>query len=151
MVGVLRRYSRQPHVERTAKRLARLLDPATAPVRKTGNAPLRRVHRVSQRLSAETVAALVADYRAGVSSTELQAKYSLSKGSVLRLLGDSGVEMRRRGLTDSQLEAVLARYRAGLTIREVAAELELPKTSVQNALERSGLPMRPAARRTRST
>jgi len=101
-------------------------------------------------LSSETVAALVVDYGAGVSSTELQAKYSLSKGSVLRLLGESGVKMRRRGLTDSQLEAVLVRYQAGRTIREVATELELPKTSVQNALERSGLPMRPAARRTLS-
>jgi len=130
--------------------LAVLLDPATAPVRKVPNGPIGRVHRVSQRLSAETIAALVVDYGAGVSSTDLQAKYSLSKGSVLRLLGESGVEMRRRGLTDSQLEAVVSRYRDGLTIREVAAALELPKTTVQNALERSGLPMRPSARRTSS-
>ena len=147
MVGVLRRYSRQPHLERTAKRLARLLDPAVAPVRKAPNVPVRTVHRIDQRLSPETVAALVADYRSGMSSTELQARYCLGKSSVLRLLGESGVEMRRRGLSDDQLEAVLARYKSGLTIREVAAELGLPKTTVQNALERSGLPMRPAARR----
>jgi len=101
-------------------------------------------------LSAETVAALVADYRAGASSTDLQAKYHLSKGSVLRLLRESSAEMRRRGLTDAQLDVVVSRYRDGLTIREVAAELGLPKTTVQNALERAGLPMRPAARRIRS-
>jgi len=95
-------------------------------------------------LSPETIAALVVDYGAGVSSTDLQAKYSLSKGSVLRLLGESGVKMRRRGLTEAQLEVVVGRYRAGLTIREVAAELGLPKTTVQNALERSDVEMRPA-------
>lgn len=45
------------------------------------NAPIRGVHRFNQRPSVETVAELVVDYRAGMSSTELRATYSLSKGA----------------------------------------------------------------------
>lgn len=89
------------------------------------------------------------DYQAGWSSTELQARYRLGKGSVLRLLRKAGVEMRRRPLGQDQLCAIVERYQSGLTIREVAAELGLPKTTVQDGLAQSGVTMRPSARRPR--
>lgn len=43
------------------------------------------------------------DYREGISSTELQAKYNLSKGSVLGLLAQHRVEMRRQSLDDERV------------------------------------------------
>lgn len=98
------------------------------------------------RLSTEVIAQLVVDYQAGVSSPELQKRYGLSKGTVLRLLNEAGVEMRRRGLSAEQLGEVVRLYESGMTIREVARDLGVPKTTVQNALERTRTVKRPAAR-----
>lgn len=105
------------------------------------------VHKLAQRLDEETLSAIAADYAAGMTSTELRQTYQLGKGSVLRLLAESGVEMRRRSLEPEQLNQVVERYQAGLAIREVAAELGLPKTTVQDALRNAEVKMRPAARR----
>jgi hypothetical protein len=45
------------------------------------------------------VARLVADYESGVRSTKLMKDYGLSKGSVLKVLRESGAALRRQGLT----------------------------------------------------
>jgi hypothetical protein len=55
-----------------------------------------RIHRLSQRLSEETVAALVNGYRAGASLADLQRIYSISRGSVQKLLRERGVRRRRK-------------------------------------------------------
>lgn len=147
MVEVVRRYSRQPHLWRKAKQLQKLLN-AEVIIRPT-IAPNQvvRQHKLGQRVAPEVVAQMVGDYENGLSSTQLQRKYKLSKGSVLKLLQAAGVEMRRRGLSDEQVAMLIERYRAGLTIREVAAEQRLAKTTVQVALAWAGVNMRPLARR----
>jgi hypothetical protein len=55
-----------------------------------------RIHRLSQRLSEETVPALVNGYRAGASLADLQRIYSISRGSVQKLLRERGVRRRRK-------------------------------------------------------
>jgi uncharacterized protein (DUF433 family) len=102
-------------------------------------APVPRVHRLSQRLSEETVAALVSDYRSGASLDDLQRSYLLSRSSVQKLLSERGVKRRRRSLTQDELAVLVERYEAGQTIREIAAEQDLPKTTVQDALARAGI------------
>lgn len=69
-----------------------------------------------------------------MSSTELRAKYSLGKGSVIRLLNDAGVQRRRRSLGSAEVAELVRLYETGLTIREIAAERGLPKTTVQHAV-----------------
>ncbi len=61
--------------------------------------------RLDRRLSQETIAELVEAYRGGMSTPELCRRYQLSKGGVLKLLREAGVEMRRRGLSDGQTKA----------------------------------------------
>lgn len=144
----MRRYSKNPQLWARSKRLRKVLErTATGAVRTVS--PPARAHKLVQRLDAETVSTLVADYQSGMSSPQLQVKYQLSKGSVLRLLASAGVEMRRKSLSSEQLALAVQRYRAGLGIREVAAELGVAKTTVQNALARSGIEMRPGGRRRR--
>jgi len=133
---------------KTSQNLRKLID-SDLPERAQPAARASRVHRIELRLATEELAQLVLDYQAGWSSTELQARYRLGKGSVLRLLRKAGVEMRRRPLGQDQLCAIVERYQSGLTIREVAAELGLPKTTVQDGLAQSGVTMRPSARRPR--
>lgn len=110
-----------------------------------------RVHKLDQRLEPDVLARLIADYESGVSSTELQRTYRLSKGSVLKLLGESGVAKRRKPLAEDEVAGMSELYTQGCTIREIAAEVGHAKTTVQDALERSGVEMRPAARRVRNT
>jgi hypothetical protein len=71
---------------------------------------------VSQRLSKETVAALVSDYRSGASLDDLQRSYLLSRGSVQKLLRERGAKRRRRSLTQDELAVLVERYEADRTI-----------------------------------
>jgi uncharacterized protein (DUF433 family) len=105
------------------------------------------VHKLRQRLSEETVAALLRDYSAGSSLADLQRTYALGRGSVQRLLREADVRRRRKGLCDAEVTVLVEQYDAGLTIREIAVEQRLAKTTVQDALVRAGVVMRPAARR----
>jgi DNA-directed RNA polymerase specialized sigma24 family protein len=150
MVETVRRYSKQPHLWRSSKRLAKLL---TLPAERSAEPArtLPRVHRLSQRLSEERVAALVSDYCRGYSLVDLQRTYSLSRGSVQKLLRERGVRRRRKTLTDAEQAVLVERYEAGLTIREIAEEQGLPKTTVQDVLARASVAMRPPARRNEAT
>jgi DNA-directed RNA polymerase specialized sigma24 family protein len=88
-----------------------------------------------------------ARHSTGASLADLQQAYSLSRGSVQRLLRDAGVRRRRKSLTDVEVAVLVNRYGAGLTLREIASEQGLPKTTVQDALARAGMAMRPSGRR----
>ena len=149
MVEVVRRYSRQAHLWRTSKRLAKLL---AAPPGQASRAmpPRPHIHKLRQRLDGETVERLAQDYRAGTSLAELQQKYSLGRGSLQRLLREAGVRQRRKSLTTDEVAMLVKRYKTGLTIREIAAEQGVAKTTAQNALARSGVEMRPGVRRPRT-
>ena len=117
----VRRYSKLPHLWRTAKRLAKLL---TKPVERPSepSPALPHVHKLAHRLTAEDVSALQEAYRAGDSLAELQARSDLSRGSVQRVLRAGGVRRRRKSLTEAELAILVERYEAGMTIREIAAE-----------------------------
>jgi DNA-directed RNA polymerase specialized sigma24 family protein len=78
----------------------------------------------------------VRDFQSGASLAEVQRTYSLGRGSVQRLLCESGVRRCRKSLTDAEAAVLVDRYEAGLTIKEIAAEQEMPKTTVQDALAR---------------
>jgi len=66
------------------------------------SSPSRQKQRAEDRLGPKRVALLLADYQAGVPTTELMRTYSLGKGAVLRLLRTNGVPRRRQGLSTEQ-------------------------------------------------
>ena len=59
--------------------------------------PSYRPAKLSQRLSAETLAAIVAMYEAGATTREVGNKFGLTHSSVIKLLKTHGVTMRPRG------------------------------------------------------
>ena len=87
MVEVLGRYSK--------------LDPIkTFPEVKGVRSPkamLPHVHSARRRLGPDNIAALVADYEDGQPTTALMGTYALGKGTVLQLLRDAGVQIRKPG------------------------------------------------------
>jgi hypothetical protein len=151
LVEVLRRYSNtlqaNSYQDKTLRNISRILNSELPP--RAEEAQIGHVHRIDVRCDATVLETLAAEYEAGASTIELQERFGLGKGSVLRLLHEAGVKIRRQPMDDERLEEIRRLYQSGLTIREVAASLSMPKTTVQDALARAGQAMRPAARRTK--
>jgi hypothetical protein len=99
-------------------------------------APDPRVHALDRRLSSETLQQLVGDYQAGVSANQLAVRYQLSRGSVRRLLRESGVPRRYQAMTDAEVDQAVELYQSSLTISQVAAKIDRPWSTVQTALTR---------------
>jgi hypothetical protein len=59
--------------------------------------PVRPPQRVDRRLGEDRISELVAAYVAGSPSTRLTRQYGVGKGTVLRLLRERGVAIRRQG------------------------------------------------------
>jgi len=98
-----------------------------------------RVHRLDRRLDAELVARLVAEYEAGIPTTQLARDCQLAKGSVLKLLHDSGATVRRRKLTVEQIEAATRLYQSGRSFTEIGEELEVGRSTIWRMLKDRGV------------
>lgn len=98
-VDLVGRYSKHSDHWESLRRVQRMTRTATKSGGPAGHAGHRLVRRykLDQRLDAETVARLVADYESGASSRQLALDYDLGKGSVLKLLQEAGVAVRRQG------------------------------------------------------
>jgi hypothetical protein len=93
-VELVRLYS-NPHSE--AMRLCRLYRAAQSHYRSTAEPAARSPQRVSQRLGQEMLERIVAEYAAGTSTTRLAKSYGVGKGTLLRLIRESGISIRNRG------------------------------------------------------
>ncbi len=108
-----------------------------------------RRHKLEHRVSPGMAAQLVADYEAGVPTTKLVGSYGIGKSSVLRLLQEAGVSMRRQPLSPDQVAQAEALYRSGLSVTEVAVRLDLNPSTVWRTFQRRGVSMRAAGRPSR--
>ncbi len=89
-----------------------------------------------------TIAQLVDDYERGIHTTELTARYQVSKAGVLRLLREAGVDMRRQGLSQEQANEAIRLYDTGLSLVRIGDRLGFGPTSVANALRAAGVTLR---------
>lgn len=110
------------------------------------NTKVVQPRRLDRRLSAVTIAELVDAYQAGTSTPELCKRYGLSKGGVLKLLGDAGVTMRKQPMTDEQAELAVRLYGEGRSLQAIGDELGKAKSSVREALIGRGVTMRTSTR-----
>lgn len=99
--------------------------------------------KLDQRLDAEVLAQMAADYEAGVPSTQLMTTYGLGKGSVLKLLREAGVRMRGQGLSPTDLETAVQLYESGLSLKAVGEHFGISSDATRNAFVRAGVAMRP--------
>ena len=106
----------------------------------------RVVRSLHFRLTNEQRAALVADYETGLPTTELTTRYGLAKGTVLRLLEEAAIPMRRQGLSAEMAEQARLLYESGLSLTAVGEQLSQAPTSVARALRRIGVTLRPGRR-----
>lgn len=105
--------------------------------------PPPRVHKVDLRLDPEIILRLVADYGDGTPTTVLTQRYTLGKGTVLKLLRERGVAIRRQGFPPHQVTEAGQLYQSGLSLARLGARYGRSPTVVRKALLDAGITMRP--------
>lgn len=98
---------------------------------------------VRRRLTDEQVAELVELYRSGLGTPALSERFGISKPSVLELLHDRGVRLRRQPLTKTQRARAVQLYEEGLAIKPIAETLSSSFGAVHRVLKAEGVRLRP--------
>ena len=142
VVALVYSHSKNKHLLARLEPLAQLR-PAELLERRDEERVVRSLHF---RLTHQQRAALVTDYESGLATTELTTRYGLAKGTVLRLLEEAGVAMRRQGLSENLAENARLLYESGLSVAAVGERLGEAPTSVARALRRIGVTLRPGRR-----
>jgi hypothetical protein len=146
MVEVVHRYSKHDLIGAHLDRVRVMLTAGIEGRRSTVQDRPRR-HKLDQRLDASVPAQVVADYEAGMPTTQLTGKYGLSKASVLRLLHEAGAEMRRQPFSEQEVSEAAQLYASGLSIAAVGLRLEAHPSKVWRALRAQGVALRPPRNR----
>lgn len=101
-----------------------------------------RPFKLAQRLDTASKATIIARYRSGESSTSLAAVFGVSKNSVIKLLRDAGVPIRRQGLTNEQIDDAARLYEAGQSLAKIGRQLGVDHGTVWRQLKNCGVRMR---------
>lgn len=135
LVEVMNRYSKHP----------KLVIPTPVPVSPIAHraTPQNLPHRLDHKVSPETIAQLIADYESGTPSTQLTRIYGLGKGSVLKLLRESGIQMRHHGLSRENLEEAASLYKDAWSLPRVAERFGCRVGSVRKAFRSAGIQIGP--------
>lgn len=96
-----------------------------------------------RRLEPTVIAEIVAEYRDGATTPALCAEHSLSKGGLLKLLRDEGVQLRCQPLTAEQVKEASKMYVSGRSLATVAKHFDVSYNGVRQALIRAGVERRP--------
>lgn len=136
MVELIAAYSGQDELARLADRVltARRVE---RPVR----VPSRR-HKLSLRISDDMTDEIARRYEAGESMPALARSFGLGKGTVVKVLHEAGVSIRRRGLTPAQVIEAKRLYAPGLSLEAVGRRIGANHSSVGTAMQREGIALR---------
>lgn len=83
-------------------------------LRLPGTTPVQP-RRLDHRFPLATIAEIVAAYEAGSSTNQLCKQYGLSKGSMMKILRDHGVQTRFQPMTKSEINQAAQLYEAIMT------------------------------------
>jgi transposase len=78
---------------------------------------------LDRRLSEETIAELVAAYRAGTSSPELAERYGLSETGLIKVLRQAGATIRRQPMTEVEIKQAVKLRNEGQSYDEIGRRL----------------------------
>ena len=140
-MGLMRRYSNPVYQGERLHQLVELAE-QSANMQVNRPAPLPKLRRIDRRLSAEMIAELVQAYRDGVATPELRQRYDLSQGSIIKILHEHGVAMRRQGLTEHDTATAAKLYRSGATLAQIGEQFDVSYSAVRRALVSVGVVMR---------
>lgn len=122
------------------ERLLTGLPPPDVSARRREGVPVRRSIR---ELRDEELAAMINDYTAGATLTDLATTYGYSRVGISGALKGAGVHLRRTRLTPEQVIEAERLYRTGQSLGRVAARLGVDAGTVRTRLIERGVRMRP--------
>lgn len=96
-----------------------------------------------RRLKPALVTEIVEKYRSGGTTPSLCREYALSKGGLLKLLRDEGVQLRCQPLNDDQVHEAAVLYGSGASLAAIATRFEVSYNGVRQSLIRAGVQLRP--------
>ena len=101
-----------------------------------------RPFKLDQRLDEVIRAEIVTSYVSGEPSTAIAALYGLNKNSVIKVLREAGVPIRRQSLTNEQIDDAAQLYQAGQSLAKIGIKLGVEASTVRRALLSRGVRMR---------
>lgn len=99
--------------------------------------PVRRARRAA--LSSADILHLTEAYRSGVPTTQLAKMYGAGKGTVLRVLHEAGVPMRRQPMTADERTEVIRLYGDGWSLARIGTTFGRQHTVIRDVLTRAGI------------
>lgn len=105
--------------------------------------PAYQHQKLAQRLSDDTITAILAKYEAGATTREVGERFGLAHSSVNKLLKQQGVTARRRSPSPEEVEQAVELYGAGLSTRVIAQHLGFGASTILRALHTAGVTIRP--------
>lgn len=99
------------------------------------------------RLTPSERALVVKRYEAGETSIALAGEYGVAKSTILSILREANVVVRRQPLTPEQVSEAAVLYESGLSLSQVAAQMFLKQDTIRLALKAHGVTLRPATGR----
>lgn len=95
------------------------------------------------RLSGEDRAVVVPRRKDGVTSTALAADFGVAKSTILRILRDARIVVRRQSVTPDQVSDAARLYESGLSLSQVAKRLNVNQETMRVAIIATGVTLRP--------
>jgi Helix-turn-helix domain len=147
-VELMQRYSNLDTPSKTLQilRAAGLVSPDGRPVDRSDRSLVQtespQPFKLDQRLKPVTVVEIVARYEAGEPSHAIAVSFGLGKGSVIRLLREAGVPIRRQGLVDDQVREAAQLYAAGHSLAKIGTRLDVDAGTIRRYLLKYGVRMR---------
>ncbi|MBB2976137.1 transposase-like protein [Microbacterium endophyticum] len=94
-------------------------------------------------MSDETRDEVAARYGAGDATTQLAKDYGVAKSTIIGILRDKKVVMRRQPLTTGQVSEATRLYESGLSLSQVAKQLDVNQETMRTAILKAGVTLRP--------
>ncbi|WP_298875341.1 helix-turn-helix domain-containing protein [uncultured Microbacterium sp.] len=96
------------------------------------------------RLSPASQDEVVRRYSDGsATSTALAEEFKVAKSTILRILRENNVVVRRQPLTGTQVTQAKRLYKSGLSLSEVAAQMSVNQETMRVAIIAAGVKLRP--------
>jgi transposase-like protein len=102
-----------------------------------------RTKRAWNRLSDLDRTAEATRYAAGETSTALAAEYGVAKSTILRLLRDNKIIVRRQPMRPEQVSEAGRLYESGLSLSQVAEKPKVNQETMRVAIIEAGVELRP--------
>lgn len=117
---------------------AQSLPKARKPRKRAAKSSAKLVHR----LSTHQVTTMTDRYKQGWSSQRIAETYNISKTSVVQLLREAGVPIRRQGLTAEQATEAARLYKVGQSLARIGERFVVSPGCVRQSLLEQGVKIR---------